>query len=128
MSGATRTNALGRRRASNPREAADDHRRLVYDRNRALAHFGFDYRLEIYVPQAKRRWGYYVLPVLRGERLIAKADVKAHRGESVLRVPALHMEAGATADDVDSTRAELLALARLAEAGQVGHQPTVRGR
>ena len=97
MSGATRTNALGRRRASNPREPADDHRRLVYDRDRALAHFGFDYRLEIYVA-GQTQVGYYVLPVLRGERLVAKAD------------------------DVDSTRAELLALARLAEAGQVGHQ------
>jgi len=85
--------------------------RLVYDRDRALTLFGFDYKLEIYVPEAKRRWGYYVLPMLRGDRLVAKADVKADRTAGVLRVPALHMEAGANADDVDATRDELRALA-----------------
>lgn len=84
--------------------------RLVYDRERALALFGFDYKLEIYVPQAKRRWGYYVLPVLHGDRLVAKADVKADRKENVLTVPALHMEVGATSADVDASGSELHAL------------------
>jgi uncharacterized protein YcaQ len=85
--------------------------RLVYDRERALALFGFDYKLEIYVPQAKRRWGYYVLPVLHGDRLVARVDVKADRKENVLTVPALHIEVGATAADVDASRSELQALA-----------------
>jgi uncharacterized protein YcaQ len=85
--------------------------RLVYDRDRALALFGFDFRLEIYVPVAKRRWGYYVLPILRGDRLVARADAKADRRASVLRVPALHAESAASADDVDAARAELRELA-----------------
>jgi uncharacterized protein YcaQ len=85
--------------------------RLVYDRDRALALFGFDYKLEIYVPQAKRKWGYYVLPVLHGDRLVAKADVKAERMAGVLRVPALHMEPGTSPDDRDAARMELRLLA-----------------
>ena len=85
--------------------------RLVYDRERALALFSFDYKLEIYVPQAKRKWGYYVLPVLHGDRLVAKADVKAERRAGVLRVPALHMEPGTSSDDRDATRMELRLLA-----------------
>jgi uncharacterized protein YcaQ len=85
--------------------------RLVYDRERALALFGFDFRLEIYFPEAKRRWGYYVLPVLHGDRLVAKADVRADRKEGVLSVPALHMEANSDAEDVDAARSELDALA-----------------
>jgi uncharacterized protein YcaQ len=85
--------------------------RLVYDRDRALALFGFDFRLEIYVPVAKRRWGYYVLPVLRGDRLVARADARADRRAGVLRVPALHVEAGVGADDVAAARAELHELA-----------------
>lgn len=102
--------------------------RLVYDRERALALFGFEYRLEIYVPQTKRRWGYYVLPVLHGDRLVAKADVKADRRESVLRVPALHMEPGATPDDVDATRIELRALADWLTLDKLSIKRTVRGR
>jgi uncharacterized protein YcaQ len=85
--------------------------RLVYDRDRALALFHFEYRLEIYVPVAKRRWGYYVLPVLRGDRLVARADAKADRRAGVLRVPALHVETGCGADDVEAARAELHSLA-----------------
>lgn len=74
--------------------------RLVYDRSRALALFDFEFALEIYTPPAKRRWGYYVLPILNGDRLIGKADARADREAGVLRVPALHVEHGSTADDM----------------------------
>lgn len=102
--------------------------RLIYDRGRALALFGFEYKLEIYVPETKRRWGFYVLPVLHGDRLVAKADVKADRKEGVLRVPALHMEAGARSDDVDAARGELKALADWLKLEKVTIKRTVRGR
>jgi uncharacterized protein YcaQ len=102
--------------------------RLVYDRERALALFGFDYKLEIYVPQAKRKWGYYVLPLLHGDRLVAKADVKADRKENVLTVPALHMELGATAADVDASRSELQALAEWLKLDKLKVKRTIKGR
>lgn len=78
--------------------------RLVYDRAVTKALFDFDYKLEIYVPVAKRRWGYYVLPILHGERLVGRVDAKADRAARVLRVPALHLQADA--DDVDRGAAE----------------------
>ena len=102
--------------------------RLVYDRERTLALFGFDFKLEIYVPQAKRRWGYYVLSVLQGDRLVAKADAKAVRKEGVLTVPTLHMEVGATAGDVDACRSELQALAKWLNLDKVKIKRTVKGR
>jgi uncharacterized protein YcaQ len=85
--------------------------RLVYDRNVTKALFGFDYKLEIYVPVAKRRWGYYVLPILHGERLVGRADAKADREAGVLHVPALHLEPGATDADLGAGEAELHELA-----------------
>jgi uncharacterized protein YcaQ len=99
--------------------------RLVHDRDRALALFGFDYRLEIYVPVAKRRWGYYVLPFLRGDRLVARADARADRRAGVLRVPALHVEAGCGADDVEAAHAELRELAEWLGLGEVAVERTV---
>jgi uncharacterized protein YcaQ len=85
--------------------------RLVYDRAVTEALFDFEYRLEIYVPVAKRRWGYYVLPVLHGERLVGRVDVRADHKAGVLRVPALHLEPGATASDRTAAHAELAELA-----------------
>ncbi|MFK5688091.1 DNA glycosylase AlkZ-like family protein [Ornithinimicrobium sp. LYQ92] len=52
--------------------------------------FGFDYVLEMYKPKAKRRWGYYALPVLDGDELVGKLDATVDRRHGVLRVDALH--------------------------------------
>ena len=68
---------------------------LLCDRSRTAELFGFDHRLEIYVPAGKRRWGYYVLPILHRERLIARADLRVDGGDDrVLRVLAVHEEPG----------------------------------
>jgi uncharacterized protein YcaQ len=67
---------------------------LVWDRARALAMFGFDYRIECYTPAPKRRYGYFTLPILRRGELIGRLDPKAHRKEGRFEVKALHLETG----------------------------------
>lgn len=67
---------------------------LVWDRARGSELFGFDYRLECYTPAPKRRYGYFVLPVLRRGALVARLDPKAHRREGVFEVRALYLEPG----------------------------------
>jgi uncharacterized protein YcaQ len=100
--------------------------RLVYDRNVTKALFDFDYRLEIYVPVEKRRWGFYVLPFLNGERLAGRADARADQKAGVLRVPALHLEPGATEADLRAATAELEALAAWLGVGDVSIGRVVR--
>ncbi|MGZ4428388.1 MAG: DNA glycosylase AlkZ-like family protein [Nocardioidaceae bacterium] len=66
--------------------------RLVADRKRMNEIFEFDYILEMYKPAAQRRWGYYALPILYGDRLVGKLDARADRDEGVLRVTAVHRD------------------------------------
>lgn len=67
---------------------------LVWDRARLLAMFDFDYRIECYVPAPKRRYGYYVLPILHRGALVGRLDAKAHRAEGVFEIKALFLEPG----------------------------------
>lgn len=64
------------------------------DRKRAERLFGFHYRIEIFVPEAQRRYGYYVFPLLEGDRIVGRADIAADRQAGVLRLRALWPEAG----------------------------------
>ena len=86
------------------------------DRDRAEHLFGFYYRIEVFVPAPKRKYGYYVFPVLEGDRLIGRIDVKAFRDAQALRVKAFWPEAGVRlgAGRQHRLEAELARLARFA--------------
>ena len=86
---------------------------VVWFRPRAERLFGFEYRIEIYVPAAKRRWGYYVLPFRLGDRLVARVDLKADRRNSALLVLGAHYEPDADRREAESALRD--ELGRLAE-------------
>ena len=67
---------------------------LVWDRARSLAMFDFEYTIECYTPAAKRRYGYFVLPILHRGRLVGRLEAKAHRDAGVFEVKALFLEPG----------------------------------
>jgi uncharacterized protein YcaQ len=85
--------------------------RLVHDRDRAQELFDFEYTLEMYKPEEKRRWGYFALPVLHHDQLVGKVDAIADRKASVLRVHAIHEDVRFTRAIAKAVHAELDALA-----------------
>jgi uncharacterized protein YcaQ len=89
---------------------------LLWDRPRVKRLFDFEAVLEVFKPAAKRRYGYFCLPVLAGERLVARVDLKAEREAGVLRVLSRHIEDPKSLCDVEATR---VAVGRYAEALQL---------
>jgi uncharacterized protein YcaQ len=93
--------------------------RLIHDRDRAEALWNFFYRIEIYVPAAKREYGYYVLPILHGDRLIGRIDPVHDKKAGVLRVNAVYAEPGAPADAWPAVRTAIDDLAAWVGADEV---------
>ena len=85
--------------------------RLIHDRGRTEELFEFEYTLEMYKPAAKRRWGYFALPILHGDRLVGKLDAIADRKASVLRVHAIHEDASFSRTITAAVRKEIEDLA-----------------
>ena len=72
---------------------------VVWDRARVLELFGFEYRIEVYTPAARRRYGYYSLPILHRGALVGRLAAKAHRKQELFEVRALHLEPGVQATE-----------------------------
>ena len=85
--------------------------RLVFDRKRMADLFEFDYQLEMYKPAAKRRWGYWALPILYGDRLVGKLDATAVREDGILRVDAIHEDGAWSTTMQDAVEEEIRSLA-----------------
>ena len=100
--------------------------RLLHDRKRMLDFFEFDYQLEMFKPAAKRRWGYFALPILYGDGLVGKLDATADREAGVLRVAAVHEDVAFTKTMTTAVHGEIRDLARWLELDLV--MPGVRPR
>jgi len=89
--------------------------RLIHDRKRMVEIFEFEYQLEMYKPVAKRRWGYFALPILYGDRLVGKLDATADRKAGVLEVNAIHQDEPFTKAMTAAVNREVKDLARWLE-------------
>ena len=98
---------------------------LLRDRNRAERLFDFSYRIEIFVPEPKRQYGYYVFPLLEGDRMIGRIDMKADRKAGTLDVRRLWLERGirASRGRLEKLEAELLRVGRFAGAERPNFLP-----
>lgn len=96
---------------------------MLRDRKRAQRLFGFHYRIEIFTPAPKRKYGYYVFPVLQGDRLIGRMDVKRQNGK--LHVIGFWLEEGVKTgkERIRSIQAEVERAAKLAECSDIGWEP-----
>ncbi|MFK7733899.1 MAG: winged helix-turn-helix domain-containing protein [Pseudomonadales bacterium] len=92
----------------------------IRDRKRLEKLFGFDYRIEIFVPAAKRRWGYYVYPLLEGDRFVGRVELKADKKNNTLTVLKIWSEANVKWTQARATKLEQ-ELARLARMAAVEH-------
>ncbi|TAM73427.1 winged helix-turn-helix domain-containing protein [bacterium] len=102
---------------------------LIWHRPRASRLFGFDYRLEIYTPSHKRVYGYYVLPYLLDDALVARVDMKADRAAANLLVHAVHFEDGVARDEVmPRLAADLQAMAEWLSLGSVSLPSSIDSR
>jgi uncharacterized protein YcaQ len=101
---------------------------LIIDRERTQRLFGFHFRMEIYVPRAARRYGYYVLPVLHGDRLVGRVDPAMDRRRGRLVVNAVHAEPDAPAAAGPAVAAALQELAVFlgADGVELGQPPPER--
>ena len=88
---------------------------IVSARGRAKRLFDFDYKWEVYVPATKRRWGYYVLPILYGDDLVARLDPKLDRATMTLQIKGFWYEADAPVKSLDFARALANGLIRFAK-------------
>jgi uncharacterized protein len=104
---------------------------LVWNRDRAERLFNFHYRIELYTPESKRKFGYYVLPLLHGDQLVGRFCLKADRATSTLKVNASHHEVGVNGEDVAvSAKAEIQRMAEwlelknidIGKSGNLAHQ------
>ncbi len=97
---------------------------LIRDRARTERLFGFFYRIEIFVPEPKREYGYYVFPLLESDRLIGRVDMKADRKAGLLDVKRLWLEKGVkpSAGRLERLEAELTRLARFAGVERVDYR------
>ena len=96
---------------------------LLRDRNRAERLFNFSYRIEIFVPEPKRQYGYYVFPLIEGDRMIGRIDMKADRKAGSLDVRRLWLEPGVRASNgrLEKLDAELFRVARFAGVERVNY-------
>jgi uncharacterized protein YcaQ len=102
---------------------------LIIDRKRTRRMFGFDYTMEIYVPAAKRRYGYYAMPVLHGDRLVARVDPAMNREAGRLSIRRVSVEAGCDDPQVAlATREAIAGLATFLGAGAIDYDGNVPSR